>query len=48
MLGSAESTDPRPRRKTNEPQKPDKDKQEKRWIFEAIEESRKEKELWEY
>ena len=42
-LGNAESTDPKPRRKTTEPSKPDKHKQEVRWYLEDVAESRKDK-----
>jgi len=38
MLGNAESTDPRPRRKTTEPSKPNRAKQERRWSNEDAQE----------
>jgi len=48
MLGTSESTEPRPRRKTNEPSKPDKHKHQIRRYLEDVKDAREEKELWEY
>ncbi len=41
MLGTSESTDPKPRRKTNETSKPDRDKTLKRWAVEDHQEAKR-------